>query len=320
MRCCAAQFGRRWHGVYTEAFAVAAMIEKLCVENKIPEAWDGLELPQGERVEPSLRVEGDKIARLREDFAEVPNIPSIIYYCRRNPGEPHISPKAGNMNSVLFPEDPVDEDILNGARFVVINDARHAFEPEYLQRVLPYFFELKKIDGKFKYVTAPRIAFCQVPQRFVDRGDGDPFGNRSAVMFDVTNIGRDGMGGVMSCGQGSIWRVDVLRDGVTSDGKRGVDAMEVRSLVGTKLGYSQLSRIEDTMTSIGMFSRGFKSVYINEEDELLGRCTQEPDSMDWRIKQLFRWHYGAVELFGMGIFKLQEGRFPSIWHRIYVWE
>ena len=56
---------------------------------------------------------------------------------------------------------------------------------------------------------------------------------------------------------------------------------QVRSLVGTKLGYSQLSRIEDTMTSIGMFSRGFKSVYINEEDELLGRCTQEPDSMDW---------------------------------------
>lgn len=25
---------------------MAAMIEKLCVENKIPEAWDGLELPQ----------------------------------------------------------------------------------------------------------------------------------------------------------------------------------------------------------------------------------------------------------------------------------
>jgi len=28
---------------------------------------------------------------------------------------------------------------------VVINDARHAFEPEYLQRVVPYFFELKKV-------------------------------------------------------------------------------------------------------------------------------------------------------------------------------
>ena len=49
---------------------------------------------------------------------------------------------------------------------------------------------------------------------------------------------------------------------------------QVRSLVGTKLGYSQLSRIEDTMTSIGLFSRGFKSVYINEENEILGSCTQ----------------------------------------------
>lgn len=121
----------------------------------------------------------------------------------------------------------------------------------------------------------------------------------------MTNIGRDGVGGVMSCGQGSIWRVDVIRDGITADGKKSIDPLEVRSLVGTKLGYSQLSRIEDTMTSIGLFAKGFKSVYVNEENEHLGWCTQEPDNMDWRIKQLFRWHYGAVELFSMGPFKLQ---------------
>lgn len=182
---CAAQFGRKWHSVYTEAFAVAAMIEKLCLENRIPDAWDGIELPCGKRVEASLVVENGRMPRLREDFDDVPNIPSVIYYCRRNPGEPAISPKAGNMNSVLFPEDPVDDDIINGAKFVVINDARHAFEPDYLQRVVPYFWELKKMDGKYKYQLAPRVAFIQVPQRFRDRGDGDPFGNRSAVMFDV---------------------------------------------------------------------------------------------------------------------------------------
>jgi hypothetical protein len=240
--------------------------------------------------------------------------------------------------------------------------------------------------------------------------------------MQVTNIGRDGVGGVMSCGQGSIWRVDVIRDGITAEGKKSVDPVEIRSVVGTKVslrrrrrrrrrrrvimmmmmygdaedsyddgrlwspledadgvavacgacvqvGYSQLSRIEDTMTSIGLFAKGFKSVYVNEENEILGSCTQvrhatimmiimmmimmmmmmmmmlmlmmmpraqtlcetradrpclfrlqEPNSMDWRIKQLFRWHYGAVELFSMGPIKLQEGRFPSIWHRIYVWE
>jgi len=317
---CAAQFGRRYHSIYTTAFDVAAMIDKLCLENKIPDAWDGIELPTGRRVEPTLSVENGRLPRLREDFDEVSNIPSIVYYSRRNPGEPAISPKAGNMNSVLFPEDPVDQDVVGKALIVVINDARHAFEPEYLQRVIPYFFELKRVDGVYRYQICKRIAFIQVPQRFRDRGDGDPFGNQSAVMFDVTNIGRDGIGGVMSCGQGSCWRVDVIRDGITAEGKKSVDPMEVRAVIGTKVGYSQLSRIEDTMTSIGLFAKGFRSVYINEENEHLGWCTQEPNSMEWRIKQLFRWHYGAVELFSMGPFKLQEGRFPTMWHRVYVWE
>lgn len=159
---CAAQFGRRYHPIFTEAFAVAAMIDKLCLENKEPDQWDEIELPTGKRVEPTLSVENGKLPRLREDFTTIPNIPSVIYFSRRNPGEPHISPKAGNMNSVLFPEDPADEDVVNGAKFAVINDARHAFEPEYLQRVVPYFFELKRTDGQYKYVTANRIAFIQV--------------------------------------------------------------------------------------------------------------------------------------------------------------
>jgi len=138
--------------------------------------------------------------------------------------------------------------------------------------------------------------------------------------FDVTNVGRDGIGGVMSCGQGSMWRVDVIRDGVNVDGTRGVDPLEVRSLIGSKIGFSQQSRIEDTLTSIRLFSRGFISVYLNQKDEHLGWCSQEPDNMEWRIKQLFRWHFGAVELFQMGPMAMQEGRFPSIWHRVYTWE
>lgn len=80
--------------------------------------------------------------------------------------------------------------------------------------------------------------------------------------------------------------MDVILDGITADGKRSEDPLEVRLLVGTQLGYSELSRIENTMTSIGLLSKGFKSVYVNEESEHL---------MDWRIKQLFHWHDGAVD-------------------------
>jgi len=322
---CTAQYGRRYSAIYNEVFQVCQRIDLLCQNNKIPENnadWDtGMELPCGRRVEPTLAVNNGKLPRLREDFDSIPNIIRVIYFSRRNPGEPWISPKSGNMNSVLFPEDPIDAGILGPAAFIVINDARHAFEPDYVRRVQPYFWKLEKTtNGVFRYNLAKNVAFCQVPQRFRDRGDGDPFGNQSAVGFDVTNVGRDGIGGVMSCGQGSMWRMDVVRDGINSDGSRGVDPLEVRSLIGKKIGFSQESRIEDTLTSINLFRRGFRSIYINKQDEVLGRCTQEPDSMDWRIKQLFRWHFGAVELFQMGPIQMQQGRFPSIWHRVYTWE
>ena len=48
--------------------------------------------------------------------------------------------------------------------------------------------------------------------------------------------------------------MDVILDGITADGKRSEDPLEVRLLVGTQLGYSELSRIENTMTSIGLLS------------------------------------------------------------------
>jgi hypothetical protein len=45
---------------------------------------------------------------------------------------------------VLFPEDSADADILGDARFLVLNEPTHALQPEFLQRTIPYFFELYK--------------------------------------------------------------------------------------------------------------------------------------------------------------------------------
>lgn len=52
----------------------------------------------------------------------------------------------------------------------------------------------------------------QTPQRFHDVeewNDPDPLGNQAATQFDIVNSGRDGAGGALSCGQGSVWRVQV---------------------------------------------------------------------------------------------------------------
>lgn len=52
----------------------------------------------------------------------------------------------------------------------------------------------------------------KVPQRFHDHTkwhDPDPLGNQAVTQFDIVNSGRDGAGGALSCGQGSLWRVQV---------------------------------------------------------------------------------------------------------------
>ncbi len=64
------------------------------------------------------------------------------------------------------------------------------------------------------YVGTSFVSLKQTPQRFHDRkdwADPDPLGNQAATQFDIVNSGRDGAGGALSCGQGSVWRVQVSR-------------------------------------------------------------------------------------------------------------
>ena len=44
------------------------------------------------------------------------------------------------------------------------------------------------------------------------------------------------------------------------------------------------------------FFQGWRSVYVNEPGEVLAWCTHQPTNLTWRIKQVLRWHQGAVQL------------------------
>lgn len=37
-------------------------------------------------------------------------------------------------------------------------------------------------------------------------------------------------------------------------------------------------------------------MYVNEPGEVLAWCTHQPTNLTWRIKQVLRWHQGAVQL------------------------
>jgi hypothetical protein len=57
--------------------------------------------------------------------------------------------------------------------------------------------------------------------------------------------------------------------------------------------------------------------------QVLALCTQQPDTVAWRVKQIFRWHIGAVQLLflkrGLGFLFHKQNRWPTVWHRVYIY-
>jgi cellulose synthase/poly-beta-1,6-N-acetylglucosamine synthase-like glycosyltransferase len=256
-------------------------------------------------------------------FNSNPTLPSFIYYSRRDPGTPKVSPKAGNMNAALFPIDyPDSAPLVGDSTIIAVNDCRHQLQPNFLQRTVPYFFKLQGNHGQAGQYTWDKVAFVQTPQRFTPEMTtmDDPLGNHAAVQYDVINHGKDGIGAVSSSGHGSLWRVEALR-GNDAEGKRYADPSN-RALVGIDLGFRSEMLVEDTHTSIDVFRRGWSSRYVNEPGEHLSMCTHQPDSIGWRIKQVLRWHQGAVQLlFYKGIrYTSFGGNFPTVWHRVYAFD
>ncbi|CAM9372117.1 unnamed protein product [Phaeothamnion confervicola] len=252
-------------------------------------------------------------------------IPSIAYYTRTDPGRPKISPKAGNMNAAIFATGPGIAPIIGDAKIIMVNDARHRIKSECLQRTVPYFFKLftatqavGPVCDRYEWAD---VAYVQLPQRFADLGDGDPLGNHAVLTFYVANVAKDGVGAVTSCGQGSLWRVDAL-SGFTAKMQQTIpDPVENRELIGHKCGFRAEVLIEDTHTSLSLFRLGWRSAYVCEPDEALAICVDPPDTVAWRVKQVFRWHLGAVQLFLKDHLKFALAwSMPSPLHRIIAFD
>ncbi|KAG5191792.1 cellulose synthase, family GT2 [Tribonema minus] len=303
------------HGKDVEEFA-RSMLQALNIPTPSPDAGGGGGAAGGGGGGGGGGVDAGYV----HQFSSNPDLPTLLYYTRKDAGTPRVSPKAGNLNAAIFAVDyPEDDPLIGDATIVVVNDCRHQLNPTFLQRTVPYFFEL---DAEGQHYGWARVAFVQTPQRF--KPDqmtlDDPLGNHAAVQYDVINRGKDGIGAVSSSGHGSLWRVEALR-GADVDGRRYADPTVVDN-IGKTLGFRSQMLIEDTHTSIDMFRHGWTSRYVNEPGEHLSICTHQPNSIAWRIKQVLRWHQGAVQLlFYKGIsYTSFGGRFPTLWHRIYAFD
>ncbi len=205
------------------------------------------------------------------------------YIARPKPkGKAHHA-KAGNINYAIFSGETTGE-------FIVTLDADHIPKPEFLHRVLSYFYQYNLHTGKYQQ---NQIAFVQTPQAFSNLPPGDPFGHQAHLFYGPIQQGKDGMGAAFYTGTNAIMRREALvsvglqnfADEYELDNKR-LDEFE---LVG---GVSSNSITEDMNTAMRLHAAGWQSVYHHEELSV----GLAPDDLSSTMKQRLRWAQGTIQV------------------------
>jgi cellulose synthase (UDP-forming) len=214
---------------------------------------------------------------------ELSELARCRYIARPKPaGKPHHA-KAGNLNYAIFSGETFGD-------FILTLDADHIPKPEFMSRVLPYFYTYNLHIGKYE---SNQIAFVQTPQPFYNLPNGDPFGHQAHLFYGPIQEGKDGMNSAFYTGTNAVLRREALisvglqnfSDEFARDEKR-LDEFE---LVG---GVSSNSITEDMNTAMRLHAAGWKSVYHNETlAEGLA-----PDDLSSTLKQRLRWAQGTIQV------------------------
>lgn len=210
-------------------------------------------------------------------------LPRCRYIARPKPaGRPHHA-KAGNINYAIFSGETEGE-------FILTLDADHVPKPQFLQRVLPYFFKYNLRKGRYE---DNNIAFVQTPQQFGNLPKGDPFGHRANLFYGPIQQGKDGLNAAFYTGTNAILRRDaLLTTGLQSFSdafEKDSDRLSEFDLIG---GLSSESITEDMNTAMRLHAAGWRSIY---HDEVLA-VGLAPDDLSSTLKQRLRWAQGTLQV------------------------
>ncbi|MEA5604160.1 glycosyltransferase [Nostoc sp. UHCC 0252] len=220
---------------------------------------------------------------IRKKELELLELSRFRYIARpKTPGIAHHA-KAGNINYAIFSGE-------TAGNFIVTLDADHIPKPNFIKRVLPYFYAYNLSTGKY---DQNKIAFVQTRQDFYNIPPGDPFGHRANLFYGPLQQGKDGMNAAFYTGTNAILRREALvnvglqnfADEFAKDEKR----LDEFDLVG---GVSSNSITEDMNTAMRLHSAGWKSIYHNE---LLAEGLA-PDDLSSTLKQRLRWAQGTIQV------------------------
>ncbi|MEH2412597.1 glycosyltransferase family 2 protein [Nostoc sp.] len=197
-------------------------------------------------------------------------------------GVPHHA-KAGNLNYAIFSGE-------TSGQFILTLDADHIPKPQFLKRVLPYFYTYNLLIGKYE---PNKIAFVQTPQDFYNIPPGDPFGHQAHLFYGPLQQGKDGMNAAFYTGTNAVLRREALisvgLQNFADEYAKDEKSLNEFDLVG---GISSNSITEDMNTAMRLHSAGWKSIYHHE---LLAEGLA-PDDLNSTLKQRLRWAQGSIQV------------------------
>ena len=236
------------------------------------------------RVSDYLTAEKQSLEKaIYQKELELSELARCRYIARPKPaGKPHHA-KAGNLNYAIFSGETFGD-------FILTLDADHIPKPEFMNRVLPYFYTYNLHTGKYE---SNQIAFVQTPQPFYNLPNGDPFGHQAHLFYGPIQEGKDGMNSAFYTGTNAVLRREALisvgLQNFSDEFARAEKLLDEFELVG---GVSSSSITEDMNTAMRLHAAGWKSVYHNEAlAEGLA-----PDDLSSTLKQRLRWAQGTIQV------------------------
>lgn len=257
-------------------------------------------------VRDRLASEQQKIeAAIHQKELELTELVRCHYIARpKSADKPHYA-KAGNINYAIFSGETIGE-------FVLTLDADHICKPQFLKRVLPYFYTYNLQTGRYQ---SNRVGFVQTPQDFSNLPAGDPFGHQAHLFYGPIQQGKDGLNSAFYTGTNAVLR----REALVSVGlkyfseafAKDETCLDEFDLIG---GMSSSSITEDMNTAMRLHGAGWQSIYHNE----LLAVGLAPDDLSATLKQRLRWAQGTIQVL------LQENPWKksglSFWQRLQYFQ
>ncbi|MEB3150207.1 MAG: glycosyltransferase family 2 protein [Sphaerospermopsis sp.] len=214
---------------------------------------------------------------------ELSELARCRYIARPKPkGKAHHA-KAGNINYAIFSGETTGDLILT-------LDADHVPKPQFLQRVVPYFYDYNLYHGKYE---SNQIAFVQTPQTFYNLPPGDPFGHQAHLFYGPIQQAKDGMNAAFYTGTNAVLRREALitvgLQNFSDEYTQQEERLDEFDLVG---GVSSNSITEDMNTAMRLHDAGWKSAYHHEELS----AGLAPDDLISTLKQRLRWAQGTIQV------------------------